>query len=552
MRRTLCCAAVVYVLSTGSSLVGPASVHAQETPATPEAGRTVRSEPFRVSPYLPLDHWAYAALDHWIAAGRITSLSPWVQPYRRIEVARAIAGIGAASLGAGERGWLQRLRAELATELSEIGDGAGRDAGPMRDAGVGLQLSGGGRYYGQTHRDVLRPELEGEFSEGRVLEEGGLDVDARAGVVAGALRIWRKGMYRNDAQFPDGQVVLRRDGVIVDDLSLRVEEGYLELQTRYARVSYGRMYRNWGAPGLPGFLRSSYAYSEDEIGYRIGTDRVFIVGMFASYSDFLSDTTHYVAMHRLELRPFDDLMIGLSESSVHGGPGEGLDFRLVMPITIWALAGDERKTAFNKAGQLDLWWHATDGLNLYGSLLTDATNREGSCCQLGGSLGMELPRLAPGLGLRVNFTAIQSLAYRTNVPWEEYSVENVGLGWDKVDLYLASLEADWLPVAGLWLRPKLDLLRKGEGDFRELRPDAETGFIPPGFPRILIGEVETTIRPALAGRWRTGGRFALDVEWDVGVNLIRDYNHVPGDDRTELVATIGARLSTPRWEFGWR
>lgn len=515
---------------------------AQESPPADvevEAPQEQPREPFLSSPYLPLEHPAYTILEYWIAAGRITNLSPFVKPYRRIEVAQGLLELDLAELSDGERGWLDRLRLEFAVELGWLGESRGDNVG------MSVELGAGATFYTQTHRDPLRPELEGEFAKSRLLEDIRIEVDGQAGVVAGAFRLWRQGIYRNDAQFPDGQVTEPREGLIVDDLSTRVEEGYLELQTRYARVFFGRMYRDWGAPWLDGFMRSSYAYSEEEIGYRVGTDRVFLTGMFASYPDFGADTAHYVSMHRLEIRPIDNLVVGISEASVHGGPGQNVDFRIVNPISIWQISGDERSTPFNKIGVIDAWWRATDDFTIYGSLLADATNREGSCCQMGGSFGVELPRVLSGWVLRANFSAIQSLAYRTVLPWEEYSVERIGLGWDKADLYLVTIEADGFPGPGLWVGPRLDVQVLGEGDFRDLRPDP----IPDGFPRILVGRAEVTVRPALAGRWRSGTRFPVDLEWDVGINFITDAGHVAGDSRTELVGRIGGLVRTPRWTF---
>jgi hypothetical protein len=491
---------------------GPGPARAQES--SPEETEPAvepdapPKQPFRASPYLPLEHPAYSILEYWIAAGRITSLSPFVRPYRRVDVAQALLELVPVELSGGESAWLDRLRAELARELAWLADpGASH-------VGLSLEAAAGARYYSQTHRDPLRPELDGEFSDGRLLEDLRLELDGQAGVVAGAFRLWRQGIYRHDAQYPDGRVTPPREAFIVDDLSSRVEEGYLELQTRHARVFFGRMYRDWGAPYLDGFLRSAYAYSEEEIGYRVGT--------------------------------IDALVISLSEASVHGGPGQNVDFRIVNPISIWQISGDEEKTAYNKIGVLDAWWHATPGLNVYGSLLADATNREGSCCQMGGSFGIELPRLMSGWVWRANATAIQSLAYRTDLPWEEYSVQRIGIGWDKVDLYLFTLEADGFPLAGLWLGPRLDVQLMGEGDFRQLRPPAEEL---PDYPRILSGQTETTVRPSISGRWRSGGRFPADLRWDLGVNFISDYDHVPGDSRTEFVATVEGLIRTPRWTF---
>jgi len=501
-------------------------------------------EPFYASPYLPLGSWEYSILDYWISAGRINSLSPFVQPWRRMDVARALADMDESKLGGGEKDWLERLWKSFAPELSLL------ERPRSQDVSVSLELAGGAQLASQTHRDPLRPELEGEFSDAELLEDFRVEADGAAGPVAGAFRLRRHGIYRNDAQFPDGRVVPELDNVFGGEMSVRVEEAYLEFQSRYARVGFGSMYRNWGLPNLDGFLRSSYAYSEEEISYRVGTDRIYLVGMFASYGDYRADTTHYVAIHRLEIRPIDDLLISVSESSVHGGPDQSLDWKLVNPVGIWQIARRDADPPYNKLGQVDVWWRTGLGFNVYGSLLADATNDNESCCQMGGNLGFEIPRVAPGLLLRGNFSAIQSLAYTPNspdVPWEQYTVERIGIGWDKADLYLLSVEVEWFPSAGLWLRPKLDLQIRGAFDIRDDRPPPETL---PDWPRILVGDAETTLRPALEGRWRSDWQLPLEVEWNVGVNFISDYANVAGDNRTELVGNIAVRLRTPRWNFG--
>jgi hypothetical protein len=413
------------------------------------------------------------------------------------------------------------------------------------DLAVRLDLGAG--FTSQTHRDVLRPELDGIWSEDRILEDLRLEFQGQAGVVAYGFQAARKGIYTLDAQYPDGRVVPLRSAPILNELKVRVEEGYLELQTRYARLGFGRQYRNWGPPQLDGFVRSDYAYSQELLGYRVGTERIFLIGSLASYGDYGADTTHYVPMHRLEVRPIDELMISISESATHGGPGRPLDWPLVNPLSVWQIAreddeNDER--AYNKVGQVDVWWRPKFGA-LFGSLLVDATNESGSCCQMGGSMGLELSHLAPMLNVRGNFTFIQSLAYRTLRPWEEYSVERIGIGWDKVDLYLITAEVDWFARPGLLLRPRLDLQIKGEGDFRELRPDP----IPPDWPNILLGQTTTTVRPALRGYWIGGEQWQIRLDWDLGLSFIQDYNHTAGDNRTAFTGWLKAAIVTPRWLF---
>lgn len=512
----------------------------------------VRARAPAASPYLSLDHWAYPALELWIARGDITSLSPMTRPYRISDVVRAVAALRPRGLSATEAELRARLLAELAPvpsheqrarERSRSRQPAGDEPPPIR---VGLGLMAGGRFVSQTHPDPLQAILDGRFGDDRVLEEAELRITGSSPFVAGGVRMRRDGIYRHDPRFPDGQVTPPREIPVFNDLSLRAEEAYLEVQIPYFRLSFGRLDRNWGPAPIDGFLRSANPYSDDEIGYRLGTDRVFLIGSIAAPGDFAGDTTRYLSMHRLEVRPSDRLAIAVSEAALHGGPDGRFRFSLVNPISVWQIAQSENEAPYNKLGQVDVWWRAVDGVALNGSLLADATNREGSCCQLGGSVGVELTRLAPGLRVGAQYTAIQSLAYRTSRPWEEYSLDGVGLGWDKADFWLATLEADWFVTPTLQVGPRIDIQRKGEGDFRMLRPPAEDL---PEQPRLLSGVVETTIRPALTGRWRRNGPIGVAAEWDLGISRIGNYAHAAGDDRTAFTGSVAVRLYSPRWSI---
>jgi len=504
------------------------------------APSTLRAQ--EASPYLALDHWAYPVLELWIARGDVTDLSPFTRPYRVIDVLRAAEGLEQADLSDSEAGIRERLIAELTRPTTDTDEPAEKTVGYVD---LGMEI--GGRLVTQTHPDPLQAVLDGPFGDQRVLERFDVVATGSSQYVAGGVRIRRDGIYRYDPRFPDGEVTSRREGFITDDLSVRVEEGYVELQIPFFRLGVGRLDRDWGPAFTGGFLRSANPYSADELTYRIGTDRVFLIGSVSAPSDFGADTVRYVSMHRLEVRPSDRLMLAVSESVVYGGPDGRFQFALANPIGIWQIALDDGEIPHNKLGQADVWWRASRGVALTGSLLADATNREGSCCQMGGSLGVEFADLVPGLLVRAQATAIQSLAYRTSFPWEEYSLDRVGLGQDKSDLILASVEADWFASPALRISPRLDVQVRGEGDFRQLRPPAEEL---PDLDRILIGVSETTVRPALAGRWIRPADFTFDIEWDAGVSFISDYANTEGDDRTELTGSVSVQLATPRWGFG--
>ena len=508
----------------------------------------------RASPYLPLDHWAYPALELWIARGDVRSLSPMTRPYRVADVVGAVAGLRPKQLSSIERGLRARLLAELGPEpRGEPRRDRGRRGRPAEgrrssDA-IRLEfgLEAGARYVSQTHPDPLQAVLDGRFGDGRVLERFEASVSASSPYVAGAASLRHDGIYRHDPRFPDGRVTPPRDGPFLDEnLSLRLEEAYVEAQLPYFRLSMGRLDRDWGPAPVDGFMRSANPYSQDEIGYRIGSERIFLIGTIGAPGDFGGDTVRHLSMHRLEVRPSDRFAFAISEAALHGGPDGRFRFELANPIGIWQLALDDGEVPYNKVGQLDLWWRAARGVTLNGSLLADATGGGQSCCQMGGTFGVELTHLAPGLRVGAQLSTVQSLAYRTFRPWEEYSVDGVGLGWDKSDLWLATLEAGWFVTPALTLGPRLDVQRKGEGDFRQPRPPPEELT---DHPALLSGIVETTVRPALGGRWSPSSRLRVAAEWDIGLSRISDYAHVEGDDRTEFTGSFAVRLFAPRLVF---
>ncbi|MGH7540751.1 MAG: hypothetical protein ACRELC_07120, partial [Gemmatimonadota bacterium] len=310
-------------------------------PATwPSDPATLASDPAHASPYLPLDHWAYPVLDYWISMGRIDDLSPLVQPYRRLDVARAIEALLGQPLSDVEEKWLLRLEEELEPEIERL-------SGTLLPAGrMALRARVGASYASQTHRDPLRPALDGPFSADRVLERAFLEGRGEIGPLAAGFRVGRDGMFLHDAQFPDGRVVPRKVAPVLDELGVRVEEAYVELQTEHAAVGFGRLYRNWGLPGAFGFARSDYAYTEEELFYRFGFDRLYVTGSLASLRDFAGDTTRYLSMHRLEARPAKSLVLAVTEAAIHGGPSQPLDLALVNPLGIWNIArvdGEPRK-----------------------------------------------------------------------------------------------------------------------------------------------------------------------------------------------------------------
>ncbi len=495
------------------------------------------------STYLRLGHWVYDYIDLLVARGVIDELSALVQPYRRIDVAAAVLAAEAEKrLSPAERGWIAAIKAELAAELDLL------ERGRPQEISFGGEATAGLKALSHTHRDLLRPE-----GDEKLFLTAEFELRGEAPGVAGLAWARWDNHYLADPQFPDGRAVEKREcDPIVAECAYRVEEAYVEVQLPYARLFFGRMYRDWGLPGRDGLLLSPYSYSYDHLGYRFGTERIALTGLYAPFNDFGGDTARHFSSHRFDWRIRDNLQISVSESVVWGGPNRRIDFNLVNPVGVWEVSGSSEGRERNALGMAELWWRPWRSLVTYGAFMVDNTSvgdeeqgKESGINQYAAALGVQLPGLAPRWALRGDLTVVNSLAYRSRVDfWEYYTLNDIGLAQDRTDVILVSLQGDWYARPGLIVSPRLDLMWKGEEDLRDAFPD--DAFTRPD--NLLQGIIEKTVRPAVAGRWFvTPGGFpwrsvTAEVVWDLGVNIVQNEDHVDSDWGAEFVGRVTADL----------
>jgi len=522
--------AALFVLLSGNNLLA-----VQQTSEDQDEPKS-RSDPFYSSPYLPLISWVYPYLDLLITRGRLKGLSPLVQPYRRIDIAKAIIEAEASgSLSGKEREWVEAIKDELDHEFALLVDDQGQKLSLRGEARVGFEA------VSQLHRDPLRPTGDAKFFP--TIDFG---VWGSAPAVAGSFHLRWNQHYNNDPQFPGGSVLqFRACDPLVDQCAYRIEEAYVEVQIPYVRFFFGRMYRNWGLPGRDGLLLSDYQYSYDHIGYRFGSDRIALTGLYAPFNDFGGDTTHHFSSHRIDWQIRDNLAVALGESVVYGGENRQIQFNLTNPVAIWEINGSSTDGERNALGMAELWWRPFSSLVTYGAFLVDNTSvgdeEQGKATgfnQYAAAVGIQLPSLASAVSLRGDLTVVSSLAYRSRIGFFEYYTLGqagwgIGLSQDKTDAILVSLLADWFARPRLLLQPGLALMWRGEGDIREPWPD--DAFV--GYPGLLVGVVENTIRPYLDGVWHA--RYG-EIRWDLGLNLIKNRNNQPSDWQAEFVGTVWA------------
>ena len=491
----------------------------------------------RASSYLPVEHWAYRYIDLLIARGRLTGLDPMVQPYRRIDIARSIyAAERDPDLPAAERRWFGELKRELDREFHALSDTSNSE--PY----VSGSVHGGTWAMTQRHRDVLRPE-----GDGAVYPMIGVEATGEFPSVVAALRFRWDEWLLNDPQFPDGNVVESHPNFLgLFEFGGRTEEGYLELQIPYFRLLVGRTYRNWGGPSADGLLVSDYSYSYDQIAYRVGVECLNVIGFVAQLDEFPGSVKRYTSSHRLNWRPRENLVLAVGETVIYGGENRSFDLRISNPISVWLVGGygqdyEEGPNSNNNFTEFSAWWRPFDWMTANIALMIDDFPGGGTPAQYAGALGVQFPKLGSRTSLRFDYSQVAALAYRTAIPHQIHAFRDIGLGRDISDNDLFSLRLDWLPHRSLILSPVAQLLRRGEGDFRDPWPDGVTE----DGPTLFIGQVETTARLAVAGQWVPTMWFWLN--WDVGQNFVQDAGHVPGENKSEFVGRVFLSLRARGW-----
>jgi hypothetical protein len=472
------------------------------------------------SPYIPLDDPRLPLLEHLISRGDIEDPSPMVRPFRRADVARALAAADTAS-GTVTSNLVHTLRTEFE---------------PL-DAPNSWELEGkaGGQGYTHARRDPLHPA-----GTGRVRPY----VEARGQAIIGRFALVSRPVGEprliDDPDWP-GRHAVKFVG--------RMAEAYISAQFGWGSLFYGQMDRNWGPVGLPGIGLSDYGYGRDAAGLDIGTRDLRLYALASGLRDEKNDSGQvihrYFFAHRLGVRLSDRLRLAIWETNVLAGFDRNFDARFRNPVSLLLLANQYglEEEGSNVLVGLDAHWRAFRRTTFQLQLGIDDIqyqNRSGpgrypdrwAVTLAGfGPLGQEL-------AWRALYTRATSLTFRTQNPFENLTDFGVGLGRNFADMDELTVSVSF-PLARRWLvSPDLTLLRQGEGQIND--PFPATALEAGQIPQIFIGVVERTYRVGLAIRGRQG---PLDLEADAGLHHIVNWKHEEGRtvDRFEgrLQATLG-------------
>jgi len=481
------------------------------------------------SPYLPLDDPAYALIDAMQARGSLSTLSMLERPYTIRAIDRAIRSDSS----------LDSLRQSRSQQLVRMLRTYRLPAVP--DSGAALRLLVNGEVYVTAQRSARRELMLGDTSKG-VYPAVLARFVAQGGPWVAAVRIDTDGRLKHDPEFM---------GKVDKKLAGRMEDAYVAGQWRFGEIFFGRLGRNWGPPAVDGLLLGHYAYTYDHLALTIGVPALHLTTIAARLDDrqISVDTVaqRYFSIHRLSGQ-WKGLEIAASEAIIYGGRGRGFEPKWLNPVNGFYLSQLNESPNVNGSsgsdGNMSYGLEAslrTAGFGiLRGQFQLDdiAVNSCDTFCKKPPSYGLTVS--ADGLPLPggerfgdprgyVWYTRVTNLTYRNATSFEQYMVNNVGLGRGFSDYDELRVGLDVIVGSRLPMKAYIAERRQGEGDYRIPQPPASQF---PETPTFLSGVVQHVSRVGLSGAGSLPGGFGFDA--DVGYNRNRNADHVAGRIRNGL------------------
>ncbi|MFQ5637362.1 MAG: capsule assembly Wzi family protein [bacterium] len=461
---------------------------------------------------LPVDHWAYGFLERLETRGLYISRDFDTRPYSREAVAGIILQIDRrvrsepGLLSHVEQELFEQLKGEFHEELELSGDevaireneyephiyqSQSKDIKVRFDGLISEQAKF------ETKRKVDRTIPNSIFSVGlrfraNIKKSLAIFAESRSFVLSGADSIGNT-VYNPALGLPVTKKALI-DITVTDNAT-----SYVVFRLPWLNLEAGRDLVEWG-PGFRGNLllsRNSNYYDMFKFTFRYQKFK------FEHFHAFLnSDSTKYLAAHRLEIRLWKHFQVALNESVVYGE--RHVEFLYFNPFVPFIISERHLGDQDNNMISLDATLFLTKAnVQLYSEMLFDDFS---FAKDLFGSFGNKWGVLLGGFwvdplglsnsGFRFEFVRLQPFVYSHKFSRNTYSNYNNTLGhWlgpDADDIYL---ELSFQPHKNLRLRTSWEQSRKGRNDITEGSP--------PERPiQFLEGVVERIRLWGLVGTWQ--------------------------------------------------
>jgi hypothetical protein len=316
-------------------------------------------------------------------------------------------------------------------------------------------------------------------------------------------------------------------------------------------IFLGRFSSFWG-PTEQSLVFSSTARPMDAFSFRLKWRMIDFTYQFAKLDRLEPPDSaglfqnRYFAGHRLDFRPVENLRIGLFETIVFGGPGRNVDLTYLNPIMFYHAVQLNEDVDDNTFLGIDFCWYFDNRHKLYGQLMVDDMQVDDEAIgdqepdEIGYMLGFRTLDLFSLFDLNAEYLKITNRTYNQKLTRNRY--ENRGdlighqFGPDG-DLLQMSITRWFENSRKLSLH--LAYHRKGEGSYDDPWTEPWREFDGDYTEPFPTGVVEKSLMSSL----RASG-FYKDlayIEFEAGLENIKNYANIPDDDRT--IPFINARLS---------
>ncbi len=253
---------------------------------------------------------------------------------------------------------------------------------------------------------------------------------------------------------------------------LYVDWGFVQAETGPLQAAMGRIPVRWGPGRFTRLMISGQAPAMDMIKIDLDLgDRVHFTGFTSTIN---SDSSTWLSAHRLDIKPYDKLRIGLSESILY--TADGIDLAYANVFIPWYPVQWNERVDDNAFMCIDATWQPVRGMALYGEFLIDDIQYENVHDvpnKLGYTFGADFFSPKLGLGAVAEYTAVQRYVYSqrkiNNFYMHDARIIGSQLGPD-ADRITGSIS--YIGFRGITAQLKGSYTRHGEGNVYEGWPDS--------------------------------------------------------------------------------
>ncbi len=496
------------------------------------AAAIASSQPDR-SRYFPLGHPAYDYISRLHQCGLLLKLNPALKPYTRTQVNDVVQWELQRDHHTVTSGWLNWLARECDAELRVLSDS--------------VRLNVTARFELIESMRSLRPDRETLLAG---LGFGG----AMGRVVFDARFAHARHLMTTsaDADHRDPQVIAPDEEGL-----LRPMEGYIKADFPVfggrcgAEILLGRIGRNWSPAGASSLVLGQSARSFDQLALQFRSSHFVFTHLVAAldpvdyYPGGSSSTVRarrFFTAHRLDYRVWDNLRIGLTETTVYGGANRVWDLALMNPLTSYRLLATQDSERWNNnsfvAGDCSVSLGRFVNLRcqfLFDDFLLEDKIQDRWALNIGADIFC-LP--LPGVNsMRLEYERVSSFAYNTFQPWERYLISGRPLGAElgnDYHRYTVALTQYFTPLFDITGQ----LNYTGRGDLRVSSPIS--GLLNSHGLPFPTETVEESLEIMLSLRWQAKGWCKLKAS--AGLLDQRGLNNVAGSCRQRGFATVTLSL----------